>query len=420
MSRPPDIEDTSSGEEVDSEPRRRWKPNADLLRALADARKDLKPGESSLFWDWTATREAAPEAEDVRPSGEGEVFVHEKDAAAAYIAPVQVAPAVPPRQCTKSRIRVREDVDPRRQPTVRTARNVGDCVPQWTPRDSRQSAMGSPRDSRASVPCVPDSSRPVATFRDASDAPPSWRDGRRSSQLVSPRNGERSRSPSWPDTTTPSCAPPSTRTGDRPAFMPIPDGGGPGPDRRRRVALAILVGVLSGTLAFFWLRVSPEKTGTVAPDSAVPVCPGGDGEATPLHPPAMTCVPMSTSGQTTAPPASTSQSGAPTGANDSGAPIGMNDAIFGDPGGAPRDSGSPATSPGTGSGPGAGAPRPGGAASSGSGPANEKPHGGPTATPNTVPAGAPGNVGTASPGGGRSAPTSQGGGGFFVRKKGSK
>ena len=43
-------------DDADSEPRPRWRPNAELLKALADARKDLKPGEQSLFWDWTRRR----------------------------------------------------------------------------------------------------------------------------------------------------------------------------------------------------------------------------------------------------------------------------------------------------------------------------------------------------------------------------
>jgi len=76
--RPAHLAEDGSGEleesegDVDSEPRRKWTPNPELLRALADARRDLKPGEASLFWDWTATRDSAPPAEDVRPSGEGE------------------------------------------------------------------------------------------------------------------------------------------------------------------------------------------------------------------------------------------------------------------------------------------------------------------------------------------------------------
>lgn len=288
MNRPPDMDDAARGEDVDSEPRRRWKPNAELLRALADARKDLKPGESSLFWDWTATRESAPEAEDVRPSGEGEVFVHEKDAAAAYIAPVQVAPAVPPRQCTKSRIRVREDVDPRRQPTVRTARSSGECVAPRTGHDGRRAFA-----------CGADASRPVATFRDASDTPPP------------PAGDGRASSPSWS----------GVHAGDRPAFMPMEgSGAAPGPDRRRRVALAIFVGVLSGTLAFFWLRASPEKTGTVASIGAVPTC-SGTSDAAP------------DSASSSAAHDSASSSVAP----DSGAPAVVVPSPSGDSGASPRE-----------------------------------------------------------------------------------
>ncbi|MEZ4294857.1 MAG: hypothetical protein R3B70_07760 [Polyangiaceae bacterium] len=90
----------------------------------------MRPGESSLFWDWTRTRDSAPEAEDVRPSGEGEVLVSDKEAAAAYVPPVEVAPAVAPRGGTKSRIRVRPDVDPRRQPTVKTSHR-GRRIRSW-------------------------------------------------------------------------------------------------------------------------------------------------------------------------------------------------------------------------------------------------------------------------------------------------
>ena len=233
---PPETEEAESEEELDSEPRRRWRPNAELLRALADARRDLKPGESSLFWDWTTTRDAAPEAEDVRPSGEGEVFVHEKDAAAAYIAKVEVAPAVPPRQCTKSRIRVRPDVDPRRQPTVRTA------------RDARGSG-------------APESGRTVAAFHDVAD-----------SASATPRSS----SPSWPESATGSW-PPDSQRGDRPAFSSIPGTHVlPTPDRRRRVALALFVGVLSGTAAFFWLR-APHEQGT-APPAPAPACTVDEGQ----------------------------------------------------------------------------------------------------------------------------------------------
>ncbi|MFO0591431.1 MAG: hypothetical protein U0441_28035 [Polyangiaceae bacterium] len=233
---PPDDEALESEEDLDSEPRRRWKPNAELLRALADARRDLKPGESSLFWDWTTTRDTAPEAEDVRPSGEGEVFVHEKDAAAAYIAKVEVAPAAPPRQCTKSRIRVRPDVDPRRQPTVRTA------------RDSRTSG-------------APEPGQTVAAFHEVGDS-------------ASP--APRTSSPSWPGDATGSW-PPDSQRGDRPAFSSIPGAAVlPAPDRRRRVALALFVGVLSGTAAFFWLR-TPHDPGT-APPAPPPACTVDEGQ----------------------------------------------------------------------------------------------------------------------------------------------
>jgi hypothetical protein len=118
--------------ELDSEPRRKWQPNPELLRALEATQKDLRPGEASLFWDWTATRDSAPEAEDLRPSGEGEVLVSDKDAAAAYVPPKAVAPAAAPRSATRSRIRVRPDIDPRRQPTMKTARSSD----PGTPRDA--------------------------------------------------------------------------------------------------------------------------------------------------------------------------------------------------------------------------------------------------------------------------------------------
>lgn len=217
--------------EEDSEPRRRWRPNAELLRALADARRDLKPGESSLFWDWTATRDAAPEAEEMRPSGEGEVFVCDKDAAAAYIPPVKVAPAAPPRPYTKSRIRVREDVDPRRQPTMKTSR------------------AGAAR-------------RSAPAFRDASDACPPGGPASRIASCVGPSLGEAVRSPGLPEEASPI---------ERPRFVPSEPPGYTtrAVDRRRRLGAALLLGCVAGTIVFFWLRFPREKSATVAP----PPCP---------------------------------------------------------------------------------------------------------------------------------------------------
>lgn len=220
--------------EVDSEPRRRWRPNAELLRALADARKDLKPGESSLFWDWTATRDAAPEAEEMRPSGEGEVFVCDKEAAAAYIAPVSVAPAAPPRPNTKSRIRVREDVDPRRQPTVRTR------------ADGRMSRF------------------PPA-FRDASDsAPPSDRGPRLASCV----------GPAWAENGGSLGRPAGARTSDRPRFTPSEPPAAyttRAVDRRRRLGAALLLGCVAGTIVFFWLRFPREKVSPQAPPGSAAI-----------------------------------------------------------------------------------------------------------------------------------------------------
>lgn len=206
-------------QEVDSEPRRRWQPNPELLRALAATQKDLRPGEASLFWDWTATRDSAPEAEDLRPSGEGEVLVYDKEAAAAYVPPKQVAPAVAPRAGTKSRIRVREDVDPRRQPT-----------------------MKSTRDSSGSLPGVV----PSGSFDRESAAPDS--------------------------VTRPSLA----------------------RERRRRLAWAVPVSVVSATIVFFWLHLPPAPSaGVTGPSEAeTPRPPAASGApARPAAPPPTTSAP---------------------------------------------------------------------------------------------------------------------------------
>jgi hypothetical protein len=142
--------DDAARPELDSEPRRKWQPKPELIRALEATQKDLRPGEASLFWDWTATRNSAPAAEDVRPSGEGDVLVSFKDAAAAYVPPKQIAPAAAPRRATRSRIRVREDIDPRRQPTVRTPRSSepGDAPPSTRePGDTAPPSAREPRDT---------------------------------------------------------------------------------------------------------------------------------------------------------------------------------------------------------------------------------------------------------------------------------
>lgn len=143
--------DTSPRDELDSEPRRKWRPNPQLIRALAATQKDLRPGEAALFWDWTATRDSAPEAEDVRPSGEGEVLVSDKDAAAAYVPPKEVSPPVAPRPSTRSRIRVREDLDPRRQPTVKSAR---DSTPRVTGHLPEPAAREEPRPESVRCPSL--------------------------------------------------------------------------------------------------------------------------------------------------------------------------------------------------------------------------------------------------------------------------
>lgn len=259
---PPDAEDPIAGGgedlDADSEPRRKWRPNAELLRALADARKDLKPGESSLFWDWTATREAAPEAEEMRPSGEGEVFVCDKEAAAAYIAPVQVAPARPPRQSTKSRIRVREDVDPRRQPTVKT-RAGGDVHATW--------GTGSWRPGGAS-----------AAFRDASDsAPPSERQETSRARAGQPASCV---APRW--ATVGATITGRRRASERPRFTPSD----PPPyttraiDRRRRLSAAIVIGLVAGGIGFFWLRWPRERDTIPAPVTAP--CATTSAESAPI------------------------------------------------------------------------------------------------------------------------------------------
>ncbi len=142
--------------DLDSEPRRKWKPKPALLRALEAARKDLKPGEASLFWDWTATRDSVPAAEEVGAT-RGEALVSDKEAAAAYVAPVKVAPALNPRAGTRSRVRVRADLDPRKAPTVKVA----------TPTLERTSAAPSRE------------STPSATPPHAAHLPPSYRRERR-------------------------------------------------------------------------------------------------------------------------------------------------------------------------------------------------------------------------------------------------
>lgn len=226
-------------DDIESEPRQRWKPKEELLRALEEARRDLKPGEAALYWDWTKTRDSAPEAEDMRPSGEGEVLVSDKEAAAAYVAPKQVAPAVAPRASTKSRIRVRPDVDPRRQPTVRNA------------RDGRQSL---PREGAA----APYSKhRGVAAFH------------RRSS----PSGSLRLKKPAHPlpidDETTTPAAPQVLISAPLELDAPML-----GQERRRRVAWAFFFGMVTGVIVFFWLRVpndfgrGPATVGPASPASA--------------------------------------------------------------------------------------------------------------------------------------------------------
>lgn len=148
---PPEGGEPGAEGEIDSEPRRKWRPDPELLRALAETRKDLRPGEASLFWDWTRTRDSAPEAEDLRPSGEGEVLVSDKEAAAAYVPPKQVSPAAAPRPWTRSRVRFREDLDPRRQPTVRRSRGDGDS---GEPRPGAGDAPEA-RESDVSLPGLP-------------------------------------------------------------------------------------------------------------------------------------------------------------------------------------------------------------------------------------------------------------------------
>jgi hypothetical protein len=221
-------------DDFDSDPRPKWKPNPALLQALADARKDLKPGEASLFWDWTATRDSAPPAEDVHPSGEGEVLVSDKEAAAAYVPPVKVAPAVPARSGTKSRVRVRDDVDPRRQPTMKTARS--------------SSAPGAP----------------VAPFRDAMDSRPSANELGR----PSPPPARAPSTPSAPDRQA--MVPPSPHMTYRMS----------GPERRRRVAWAVFFGSVTGVLVFFWLRIPPASAPpTGAPMASPPATDAGSGAA---------------------------------------------------------------------------------------------------------------------------------------------
>ena len=198
-------------DDIESEPRQRWKPKEELLRALEDARRDLKPGEAALYWDWTKTRDSVPEAEDMRPSGEGEVLVSDKEAAAAYVAPKEVAPAVAPRPLTKSRIRVREDVDPRRAPTVRNA------------REHAKATLAKHR---------------VANARNWR-SPPSG--SHRLKKLAAPR-------PPEDDGQALAGSLISTEAGlelDPPML---------GPERRRRVAWAFFFGMVTGIIVFFWLR----------------------------------------------------------------------------------------------------------------------------------------------------------------------
>lgn len=207
--------------DLESEPRKRWKPNAQLLSALAAAQKDLRPGEASLFWDWTATRESVPEAEDLRPSDHGELLVSDMDAAAAYVPPVEVAPAKVPRAATKSRIRVREDVDPRRQPTMKTSR-------------SSDPAGG----SGASSDSVPPSEADDRTSEPAGDRP--------SDTLLSGRDAL------VPDQ-------PYTEICMRPSLAE---------ERRRRLAGVLLLGAVTATIVFFWLRLPRDLDARIGGDRA--------------------------------------------------------------------------------------------------------------------------------------------------------
>ena len=223
--------DSDPPEDIESEPRQRWRPREELLRALEEARRDLKPGEESLYWDWTKTRDSAPEAEDLRPSGEGEVLVSDKDAAAAYVAPKEVAPAVTPRSSTKSRIRVRPDVDPRRQNTVRTSRADG-------------AAMASHR---------------VPTAHQRRTVPSG---SHRLKKPVAP--------PPTPEVEGDAPAAPQVSTGpidfEQPMF---------GQERRRRVAWAFFFGMLTGIIVFFWLRVPRDPGGGPAVRPALSASPSG-------------------------------------------------------------------------------------------------------------------------------------------------
>jgi hypothetical protein len=242
--------------DIESEPRQRWRPKEELLRALEEARRDLKPGEEALYWDWTKTRDSAPEAEDMRPSGEGEVLVSDKEAAAAYVAPKQVAPAVAPRASTKSRIRVRPDVDPRRQPTVRNARDVR----QSLPRDGGAATYAKHRVASA----LHRRSSPSGSLRLKKPAHPH---------------------PSDDETTTPA-APGVLLSAPLELDPPML-----GPERRRRVAWAFFFGMVTGVIVFFWLRVpndlgrGPASFGPASPASA-PLLRYG-----PAHQPAPAVIP---------------------------------------------------------------------------------------------------------------------------------